>query len=273
MPEQESKNLTYKQLKKLNHRMFDRDRDILREILKCRYITTAQIRRLHFLDAATPSAGLRAASRALSKLKDYGLIEHLERRIGGVRAGSGSFVWCLQMAGLKILALNDNEEIPTRKRFFEPSPQFLTHTLAITETYIRLTEMSGTELINSEIEPDCWRNYPSIGGTALTLKPDLYAVTASGEYEDHWFFEIDLATESVPRVLKKCQQYLEYYHNGAEQRRTGIFPIVVWLVPDEKRKSALMYMLTDNFKNTPAIFRIITPDEFETLVRNGSETN
>jgi len=71
------------------------------------------------------------------------------------------------------------------------------------------------------------------------LKPDLYAVTASGDYEDHWFCEIDRATESMPTLLKKCVQYEAYRRTGAEQDRLGVFPLVVWVVPDDAQADKL----------------------------------
>ena len=92
-----------------------------------------------------------------------------------------------------------------------------------------------------------------------------YAVTLYGEYEDHWFFELDLATESVSRIIRKCGRYLDYYRNGSEQRVNGVFPYVAWIVPNRKRKEAVARRMRKELPTT-SVFLLITPDELEQLV-------
>ena len=185
--------ISCKLLVKLEERLCDRDKEILVSLLKCRYLTTGQIERLHFKENISHTAALRAANRGLAKLQGYGLIEALRRRIGGVRAGSGAYVWTLTTAGAKLLHLNGSDDLP-RKRFFEPSSAFLEHTLAVSETYLQLIEICASqklELIKAELEPVCWRRYTEDGSSTI-LKPDLFSVTAAGTYEDAWFLEMDL---------------------------------------------------------------------------------
>ena len=80
-------------LEEISARLGERDFQIITSVQRYRYMMTSQLQRLHFTDAATPAAALRAASRALKKLRELGLIDTLSRRIGGVRAGSGGLVW------------------------------------------------------------------------------------------------------------------------------------------------------------------------------------
>lgn len=101
--EEERRRLSRQQLEEVSASLGGRDREIIRAIQRYRYLLTGQIQRLYFSDAATPSASLRAASRALKKLREMGLIDHLARRIGGVRAGSGGLVWYLTHAGERLL--------------------------------------------------------------------------------------------------------------------------------------------------------------------------
>ena len=115
-----------KRLEKLAEGLSPRDREILCSLQKCRYLTTTQLQRLHFADALTNSAALRATERGLLKLKGLGLLANLNRRVGGVRAGSSSYVWALTPVAFKLLYLNTPKE-EQRKRFFEPSPVFLQH--------------------------------------------------------------------------------------------------------------------------------------------------
>ena len=154
-------------------------------------------------------------------------------------------------------------------RAFEPSVQFLGHNLAIAETYVRLNELGDTLFLKADLEPDCWRDYAGIGGVATTLKPDMYAVTFSDEYEDYWFIEVDLATEAPSQVITKCKRYIRYYQSGAEQRQSDVFPFVVWLVPDDKRKAVLQERMDSDLKDSPDIFRVVVAEEFEGLIRQG----
>ena len=82
----------------------------------------------------------------------------------------------------------------------EPSPTFLTHTLAITEARVIIHEAaraSSGHLTLIRTEPACWRSWTLVSGTRRWLKPDLEAVTTTPDGdEDHWLLEIDLGTEN-----------------------------------------------------------------------------
>ncbi|MCL2392958.1 MAG: hypothetical protein FWC66_10220, partial [Oscillospiraceae bacterium] len=66
------KRLSKRRLLEIDASFSDRDRSVLRIVQKCRYITSGQLQRLLFTDAATPAAALRAVNRNLEKLKDLG---------------------------------------------------------------------------------------------------------------------------------------------------------------------------------------------------------
>lgn len=55
------------------------------------------------------------------------------------------------------------------------------------------------------------------------------------EWEDSIFAEIDLGSEHRGQLLRQHRAYGEYYQSGAEQAATGVFPGVVWIVPNERR--------------------------------------
>ena len=250
----------------------DRDKSILNTVRECRYISTGQISRLHFTDSTTAAAALKAATRNMNKLKNLSLIYSLERRIGGARSGSGSLVWRLEAAGERILRITDGAVFPHRKRF-EPSPHFLAHTLAVSECFVRMTEICRhreMKLAEMQTEPGCWRSYGG-GGRLVTLKPDLFAVTICDDYEDRWFLELDLDTESPIRIIEKCRKYFQYYRSGLEQKQYGIFPLVVWIVPDSGRKESVAEHIKFEFSKLPKIFTVITPDELGSLIRMGAE--
>jgi len=262
---------TKQRLEELKQCLSERDIHILTSLLCCRYLTTLQIARLYCGESVNRRSAARTAERSLARLREYNLIRALTRRIGGVRAGSGSFVWTLTSGGFRLLQTNNDGHQP-RKQYREPSPQFLVHTLVISEAYLQLTEICtrhGMVLTAVQFEPDCWRWHANRGGKQFVLKPDLYAVTRGGGYEDCWFIEIDCDTETIARIIEKCQRYIQYLCSGMEQKETGVFPYVVWIVPDEKRKDSVTKHIRAEFPRGPDIFVVILPCELEALIRKG----
>ena len=259
------------QLEKYNEELSTRDREILASLKKCKFLLTGQIQRLHITNASTQKAARRAAARELRKLKDYGLVNTLERRIGGTRAGSGSLIWHLTEAGERFLAIGSSEQY-SRRRYLEPSRMFLRHSLAVSECYVQLVEICrrtpGLTLLTADWEPDCWRPYTQ-HGKIVSLKPDLFVATKSDGYEDRWFIEIDLSTESPSTIIGKCDRYRDYYRSGLEQKQFGVFPVVVWLVLDAGRKERLRSAIQEAYPKGGKLFIVITADEFERLIRQG----
>jgi hypothetical protein len=259
--------ITQRKLEQCARDLSERDLCLLCDLEVCRYLTTGQLARLRFeADCANPDAALRAANRTVNRLKDLGLIAALDRRVGGIRGGSGALIWSLTSAGCRLLNYDAEDKAPPRKRAFEPSPQFTKHTLAIAEAYIQLQHIQGVDLTGAEFEPACWRDY-----SGSTLKPDLFAVTSDREYDNHWFFELDLATETPARIIAKCQQYEAYYRAGEEQRLRGLFPRVVWVTVSEKRRDNLRGRIAQSkelkYKN---LFTVVLPGELEPLVQKGA---
>lgn len=191
-----------------------------------------------------------------------------------MRGGSSSLIWHLTEPGERLLHLNDDEKHP-RKRFEEPSPLFLEHTLAVAECAVQLTcicrNSEDLNLVSVDSEPSCWRPYRD-GGRTVFLKPDLFAVTTYEKYEDRWFIEMDLGTESTAQVVEKCQSYRRYFYTGIEQKRNEVFPLVVWIVPDANRKATLRQRIREALPPQPKMFLVITPDELEKMLRQYIET-
>jgi hypothetical protein len=79
----------------LQERLSDRDWKILESIDEFRYLTTRQVARLHFDLAPRTTTIPRTANLALGRLRELKLLRNLERRIGGVRAGSSGLIWQL----------------------------------------------------------------------------------------------------------------------------------------------------------------------------------
>ena len=271
---QSPQRVSKKQLAETDSRLGERDRQLLAAVQQYRYLMTGQIGRLLFNDAANPSAGLRAASRSLKKLSGFGLVNSLSRRIGGVRAGSGSYIWHLTHAGERLLRLHGGKASPSR-RHYEVSPYFLAHTLAVAETAIQLIEICrehAPQITALQLEPECWRAYSS-AGVSYSLKPDLYAATATEEYEDRYFIEVDLDTESPAKIIDKCEKYHAYYRSGLEQEESEMFPLTVWIVPSIKRKEHLLSHIRSAFIRQPKLFAVITLEELAQLIHDGGDEN
>jgi len=266
--------ITKQRLHELKQETTAQDRAILKSLLSCRYLTGQQLVRLHFSrNAETPTAAAYAAYRCLNRLRDYGLIQSLQRRIGGVRAGSGSFVWTLTSGGFRLIHMDSTGVLP-RRQFREPSPHFLAHTLLISEAYLQFTEIcaqNNMTLSKVQFEPGCWRQYRNNAGKQLVLKPDLYAVTQGSGYEDCWFIEIDCDTETVARILDKCDRYIHYLRSGTEQKQPDVFPYVIWIVPNEKRKRSLQKHICTQYPRGGQLFLVILPDELKDLLAGGAE--
>lgn len=208
--------------------------------------------------------------RVLTRLEDLQLTVRMQRRIGGVRAGSEGITWHLGATGERLLRNLHGDT--HRRRYSEPEADFVAHTLAKAELAVQLHEVSygGTvELINLEAEPTNWKSFIGPLGTREWLKTDVYAVTATGDYEDHWFLEADRSSEHPPYVVRKAKVYQRYAATGVYQARHGLFPAVVWVVPDVTRQKALQTALASDRTIQSELFRVITTDAFSAFITAG----
>ena len=253
----------------LNDQLGERDRLILGSLDRLRLATTRQLQRLHFTDS-TPLANARAARRHLQRLAEDDLVTALERRVGGVRAGSGAIVWALGVAGQRLMDRQRRGSIQPRKPW-TPSAPFVAHRLAIAELYVELVEASratGALPGHFSAEPDCWRRFTGAAGP-VTVKPDAYVVVAHADYDEAAFVEVDLATESLPVLANKCRVYVNYRRSGREQRAHGVFPWVVFSVPTVERRVAVERLFETLPQPERSIFRVSLAGETARLLLEG----
>jgi hypothetical protein len=126
--------------------------------------------------------------------------------------------------------------------------------------YVELVEAvrrGAVELVRFEAEPDCWRRYIGPHGGRAVLKPDAFIITAQGEWEDRWFVEVDCGTESPAVIMRKARAYLAYYRTGREQDRTGVFPLVLFVVPGDQRQATLTATLGKLPEDDRRLFRVV----------------
>jgi hypothetical protein len=239
-------------LSHLSEALSDRDLRILHDLEEFRLLTTRQI-----------SAATRACTRVMGRLKGHGLVSTLNRRIGGVRQGSAGLTWQLAATGERYLRSLRGD--PKRRRYSEPSTEFVDHTLLVAELAVRLRETTRAQpdwdITHLVAERRAWRAFSGQYGAKEWLRPDLHAVTTDPDYEQHWFIEADRGREHGPQLLRKCQTYFRYMRTGAYQATHEVFPTVLWVVPDFKRVRELDHIVME--ANLPRqLFRFRTVDGF-----------
>jgi hypothetical protein len=229
-------------LRKLEAKLTRRDLAVLKYVSDLRFVSGAQLARLCFADSRDPAVNARAARRALLRLTRLGALTRLPRQVGGVRSGSAGFVYHLGLGGQRLAVERGWQPERRRRRSLIPGNLFLRHALAIAELHTRLVEHDRSrrfELLELAAEPACWRQLCGPGGQRVTLKPDSYVRLGIGEYEHSYFIEIDRGTEGSRALERQLQRYVAYYLSGAEQKRRGVFPLVLWLAPDDRRASVI----------------------------------
>jgi hypothetical protein len=259
--------LVRRDLEELRAQLSDRDLAVIESVRRHRFLTALQIQELHFTEHTNPEAAARVRRRVLARLTRERFLARLQRRVGGVRAGSRSFVYVLGTVGGRLLH-------GTRHQSVEPSPLFLSHTLAIGDAHVELrrADRDGRlQLRTVQIEPECWRRFVGPGGARELVRPDLFVVTAAGAYEDCWFLEIDRGTESPAAISRKCRGYQAYWRTGREQETQRTFPLVVWVVPSEQRATRLERVIAGTRNLKRELFRVTTDAHMIELLAGGAE--
>lgn len=252
-------------------RLTERDVAVLGDLARLRLACARQIERLHFT-GGTALANARYCRRVLARLTDLGLVCRLDRRVGGVRAGSAGFVYALDALGQHLITGTGPAGGQIR-RPWTPGTAFVRHRLATSELYVRLIEaerVGHVELVRFEAEPDAWRRYSGAGGGVARVKPDAFAVVAAGDYEHAWFIEVDLATESPTALARKCEAYRQYRASGREQAHTGLFPLVVFLVPDLGRSRVVQAVTERQAPEDRRLFRVGLLNEAARVLAGGA---
>jgi hypothetical protein len=252
--------LTADRLYRISQSMSDLDWQLLGFLHESRFATGHQLVRCFWQTHDGRSSQARAARRTLRRLTDWRVLETLPRRIGGIRTGSDGIVYQLGRAGVRLLAARGTHG----PRVETPGTLHLAHTLATTELALRLREADRTgelELIEVQQEPVCWRSYPAALGVQRVLKPDLFARTGAGTQEDRWMIEVDLGSESGRTIARKLAVYVQHYRSASEQRQHGVYPRVLWTVPDERRAEQITEILDRQPAETLHLFSVCQFDQ------------
>ena len=159
--------------------------------------------------------------------------------------------------------------MPRRQRPREVSTTFLDHLLAITEVRTSIEEAVRQEADTEAavaLEPECWRTRLSPSGQPQVLRPDLAVTITSPSYEDRYLIEVDRATENPGRVIATCWRYQEHQAQAGDG---DVFPLVVWLVPTDRRRHRLERAIAHSTGLLRDLFRVIRLDQLPTLIHGG----
>jgi hypothetical protein len=232
------KRLSARQLAATSASLTDRDRRALHTVSRFGVMSGAQLQALLWQEVSLSARG-RVARRGLARLVRLDVLQPLARRVGGERAGSASTTFAVGRAGQYLLQSGRRV-----RAAYTPGARYLAHRLAVAQLYVEL-EAGSTDatkeatLLSFDPEPGCWRPYMAGFGARQVLKPDAFLKLATADYELSWFIEIDMATEALPTVKAKALRYHEYFQTGTEQAERGVFPRVLWIVPDPGRAEAV----------------------------------
>lgn len=254
-------------LEQLAEILSDRDREVLRRLDEHRYLTTLQLQRFAFVNHISIESAARTTRRTLQRLEMFHLVRPIERRIGGYRAGSSAKIWQLTPAAARLIRYEGS----THRRH-EPSLRFLAHCLAVADVHLSFRDLRSdprVENVRVQTEPDSWRRYTGPGGEQRLLQPDLAAVLSTTDYDDRYFIEVDLGSESLPTLLKKCGQYEDYRSMGIEQAEHRVFPLVLWFFTKPERADKLKQAVGRSPRLTPGLFRYVTPQDLNQILAGG----
>ena len=235
----------------------ERDRAVLTAVDQHGVLTAGQLERVLFAGRhASTVATRRRCQAVLRRLVDAELLDRMDRRVGGHRAGSSGFIYRLTTRGHRVLGDS------IRGGRWEPSERHLLHLLATAEVSVQLAaaaRQGDAASLSVTHEPQTWRRFVGPHQSVETLKPDLLVEIQTRAWELRWFVEVDRATEHLPTVVKKCVQYQRYWQSGQEDH--PVFPRVLWSVPDERRATAIEGAIEGTRSLEADLFRVATSDQ------------
>jgi Replication-relaxation len=135
---------------------------------------------------------------------------------------------------------------------------------------IETARAGRAEILNLQAEPRCWRQFGGSGGGTSTLRPDLFVSLGVDDLEWRWFCELDRDTSHLPALLTKCRRYEAYRRSGREQAEHGSFPMVCWIVPNERRAEQLRTAIDRDRHLTKGLYVVTTTEQSITALSGGT---
>ena len=229
------------------------ERLVLGHLATMRLSTATQLQALAGVDS---EAALRRFRRLLARMTEDRLVGRLERRIGGVRAGSAGFVYRLDIAGQRLV-----EPGPPGRRPWTPRPSWLAHALSVSQLYVELATRPEAKLLGFQAEPACWRPFRDGYGPSKVLKPDAFVHLQLAHGELLVYVEVDRGTESPATLSHKLEAYYRFWLSGGAEYTYGVMPLVVWSVPDTRRMEVIHRLLEHQTAEFRSLHRTVLENE------------
>src|SRR6266542_1641815 len=239
------------------NRLSGRDWQIIQAVNQLRVISGEQLQRLFFFSLPSTRSQVASRTRALRRLMAWRVLAPLERLIGGAGRGSSGSAFSLNSVGQRLIAQQQHADAqPLRvRRPGTPGDRTLRHAMAVTELYIRLVELGrvqGFTTTEFATEPACW--WPN--GLGGFVKPDAYVGLVLGDVVDHWWVEVDMATESLPTLRRKLETYLDFVRRG-QLGPDGVVPRVLVSTVSERRRDAVCELVRRLPSPAEALFTVV----------------
>ena len=216
-----------------------RDRQIIQEVQRFGVLTRDQLIALRLFSSKT---------RAKERLKRLVDAAYLSARRQPLPAGGPRLVYLLgrQVAGF---------DSRSQKRFQEVSDLFLAHELGVVDIHIAFERATGISR---------WLPAKELEAMAFGVIPDGYAEYELRSLTYCAFIEYDRGTETVGRVERKVQTYVELARSSRFQQVFGRTFFRVLVVTDSANR--LRTLSTATARHTDKIFRFTTLSD---LIRQG----
>lgn len=246
----------------LAQRLSERDLAILDTVDAFRVATGPQLEALHFADLSDRTRARRRRD-VLARLARDDALERLDRRIGGVRAGSAGYLYVLGTLGQRIL---HPERRP--RAVIDRHWHYLLHALATLDARVHLAEAEADQRLRVAdfvVEPDCWHR----SALGQTLKPDALTIVEHQQGTDYVWLEIDRATERPHTLRRKLREYTTAFNRGEALERAHVFPRVIWVVPSEERAAQLHALCEASA--VPNLFAVCLVEDLAATIVAGPE--
>jgi hypothetical protein len=252
-PERRPRGVHMSRLEFLWESLGKRDWAIIHTIYRVRLATGLQLERIHFSNLTVHARNV-SRSRVLKRLVDAEVLTVVEQQTGTPRYGVPRRCYTLGSSGRRVMRwwLNMYEPLARVRRPFAAGDRFMPHALAVTELYTELVERSRSgDFEVAEFRAEA----PWPDGQGGLLQPDALALLRRGATADYWWCEVDLATQSRPKVREKLLAYLDFYQRG-QLGPDDTMPLVIFGVPSEERRAALSGLVDELPSPAALLFRI-----------------
>jgi hypothetical protein len=236
-----------------------RDWDVIQTVYRMHLAVGSQLERLHFHSLLSERSRSVVRGLALKRLVDLHVLITLDRRVGATDRSPRELCYALDVNGYRVLRIRANREspdVPVRRPWL-PGDRFVRHTLAVTELFVRLVELSrGGAFVLSMYQAKHEAHWPN--GLGGWLRPDAFVQLRHPQgtgYWQYWWYEADRGTESLPTLQAKLLSYLDFAQRG-QLGPDGIVPRVIVGVLTAKRQAVVAAWVDSLSAPAAELFRV-----------------